>query len=81
MRCLKCGHDAVHYRNATDVSDAGGCTINCSRCGQPHDSSLFSDRDIVTLPMTFVQKALVFGAIIMVLVVAFGVKHLVTMFL
>ena len=81
MRCLKCGHHAVHYTNATDVGDSGGCTINCSKCGQPHSSSLFFDSHTVTLPMTLSQKALVYGAIVLVLAVACGLYALVAMFL
>ncbi len=76
MRCLKCGADGVHHVNATDVSDAGGCTIKCTKCGQPHDGNLMFHSHTVSLPMPMSQKILVWGIIALVAAISTGISLL-----
>lgn len=76
MQCLKCGKGSVLHSNAYDVSDAGGCTIKCSACGQPHDGNLIFDTQTVRIPMTVWQNAFIYGCIVAALAAAYGITLL-----
>ncbi len=76
MKCLKCGKDTVLHANAHDVNDGGGCTINCTACGQPHDGNLMVNTQTVSLPLTFCQKAFIYVCIVAALAVMYGIATL-----
>lgn len=81
MQCLKCGKDAVLYVNAHDVHDNGGCTIECTECGQPHAGNLCFGADVVSIPLTFKQNVLIYGCIVAALVATYGIYEVVIMLL
>jgi len=81
MKCLNCGRDGVFHQNARDVSESGGCIINCCECGQPHSNSLVFEPDTLSLPMTFWQKTYIFAGLILVIAVAYGLREAVTILL
>ncbi len=76
MRCLQCGADGVHHVNAEDVSNAGGCTIKCTECGQLHDGNVMFNTEVLNLPMPMWQKLCVWGIIALVAIISTGISLL-----
>lgn len=76
MQCLKCGENGVFHKNAEGVSDAGGCTINCTECGQPHDGNLMFNTSVVSLPMSIWQQLSIWGGIAVALAAVYGITLL-----